>query len=323
MVFDICITILYNDFWYLSICISDWFVYFYQSVSLHPFSCITMVAADTGGGMQFMWEDDILEFNGENYQQWRNLVNLWTKITTIEKEKQGYFLVLLMTGKPVDFVLELSDLSVGNIIAEFDQLYDCDQTECVKCSEDQCIVKLILEAEHEYKDGLGIHSNSYTEKNHFCDCNRKLMPLQEELNASNHEENNKLCMKVPGFDKCSDITDGNVSMHQIEHFGCYDSSTVCMIENQQPWLDYSPTNSPVGNIQVIRNYIDNVPGGKPEVFVEDSFQLFDPGTCFEDQQKCRRHYLLNCLNKTDNQHIKFGSCDINHGNSVKKKAISC
>ena len=80
---------------------------------------------------------------------------------------------------------------------------------------------------------------------------------------------------------------------------------------------FSPTNSPVKNIQVVRNYIYNVLGGKPEVFVEDSFQLF------EDQQKCTRHYLLNCLNKTDNQHIKFGSYGIHHGNSVKKKAISC
>ena len=76
-----------------------------------------MVAADTGDGMQE------LEFDGTNYLQWRDLVLTWVELTSLEKRKQGPFLILLMSGHPQDVAIDLPDMSVDNILKVFDSLF--------------------------------------------------------------------------------------------------------------------------------------------------------------------------------------------------------
>ena len=109
--------------------ISDWFIIIYLSgfIGCSPTLCITMVAADTGGGL--LLEHDALEFDGEDYAQWRNLVNLWIKVTSVEKDKQGPFLILIMSSKALDIALELSDYNIDNLLAELDVLYGYNQSD--------------------------------------------------------------------------------------------------------------------------------------------------------------------------------------------------
>ena len=44
----------------------------------------------------------------KNYEDWKKLMNIWTKLTTLDKKKQGPALVLALDGKAQEAALELS-----------------------------------------------------------------------------------------------------------------------------------------------------------------------------------------------------------------------
>ena len=69
----------------------------------------------------------------KSYDDWLKLVDIWRKFTSLEPEKQGPAIVLLLEGEPQDVVLELdSDVisgkdDVDKIIARLNKIYNKDE----------------------------------------------------------------------------------------------------------------------------------------------------------------------------------------------------
>ena len=63
------------------------------------------------------------KFDGTSYATWKILVVLWTSVTDIEKEKQGAYLVMNMSGKALEIALNEDNSSVDNLIKKLDEVY--------------------------------------------------------------------------------------------------------------------------------------------------------------------------------------------------------
>ena len=63
------------------------------------------------------------KFDGTSYATWKKLVVLWTSVTDIEKEKQGAYLVMNMSGKALEIALNEDNSSVDNLIKKLDEVY--------------------------------------------------------------------------------------------------------------------------------------------------------------------------------------------------------
>ena len=69
----------------------------------------------------------------KSYNDWKKLINLWTQLTTLDKNKQGPALVLSLDGKSQDAALEIEseqiaqDDGVKIIIKRLDKIYEKDK----------------------------------------------------------------------------------------------------------------------------------------------------------------------------------------------------
>ena len=72
---------------------------------------------------------------GDNYEKWKNRLQLWLNFTTLEKQKQGPAIAFTLSEEAEDAVLQLgiesisSEEGVQNIIEVLDRLYLRDRTQ--------------------------------------------------------------------------------------------------------------------------------------------------------------------------------------------------
>ena len=52
--------------------------------------------------------------NFKNYNDWVRLVNIWTKLTDLEPERQGPTLFMSLSGKALEAILELDDKDISS-----------------------------------------------------------------------------------------------------------------------------------------------------------------------------------------------------------------
>ena len=50
----------------------------------------------------------------KDYEDWKNLIGIWTELTTLDKKKQGPSLVLTLDGKSQEAALELRSEEVSS-----------------------------------------------------------------------------------------------------------------------------------------------------------------------------------------------------------------
>ena len=71
--------------------------------------------------------------NFKNYSDWVRMVNIWTKFTDLDKVKQGPALVMSLSGKALETILELEDTiitgenGVKHILNKLDIIYKKDE----------------------------------------------------------------------------------------------------------------------------------------------------------------------------------------------------
>ena len=71
--------------------------------------------------------------NFKNYSDWVRMVNIWTKFTDLHKTKQGPALVMSLSGKALEAILELEDSVISSengvkqILNKLDTIYKKDE----------------------------------------------------------------------------------------------------------------------------------------------------------------------------------------------------
>lgn len=71
--------------------------------------------------------------SSKSYNDWKKLIELWTDLTTLAKNKQGPALVLSLEGKAQEAALELDSASIAHddgvrlIIDRLDKIYEKDK----------------------------------------------------------------------------------------------------------------------------------------------------------------------------------------------------
>ena len=104
--------------------------------------------------------------NFKSYNDWVRLVKIWTRFTDLDEAKQGPALVMSLSGKALEAILELEDADISakngvkSIINKLDALYkkdelhekfkDLENFESFKRSSDTSIQQFIVDFDQRY-----------------------------------------------------------------------------------------------------------------------------------------------------------------------------
>ena len=76
-----------------------------------------------------------LHFDGNNYQEWKKVVEIWKKATSITPDKQGPYLILQMSGKAISVAVDLEDVSIDNLLKKLEEVFGDTNTLLTKYEE--------------------------------------------------------------------------------------------------------------------------------------------------------------------------------------------